>query len=134
MWTGYNDAVVKDICYNCDSEVSRRSFAYFRTMLYRSPKTFWSEVYDGRAFYVANRCRDHVRLVEIAVRKDSQGQGVGRKVLFRLLSQMKRVGLYKLTFRTPIAERAQDFWLHIGAEIVGVKDGDYEMEINIKQE
>lgn len=132
MWTGYNDAVVKDICYNCGSQISRRTYAYFRTMLHRSPGTFWSEVYDGRAFYVANRCKNHVRLVEIAVRNDSKGQGIGKKVLFRLLSQMKRAGLYKLTFRTPIAEEAQDFWLHVGATITGLKDDDYEMEITIK--
>jgi len=101
-------------------------------MLHRSPGTFWSEVYDCRAFYVANRCKNHVRLVEIAVRNDSKGQGIGKKVLFRLLSQMKRAGLYKLTFRTPIAEEAQDFWLHVGATITGLKDDDYEMEITIK--
>ena len=47
---------------------------------------------------------------------------------------MKRAGLYKLTFRTPIDEEAQNFWLHVGATITGLKDNDYEMEINIKQE
>lgn len=132
MWTGYDGKVIKNICYNCNSEVSRKSYAFFRTMMFRSPKTFWAEVYDGRAFYVANRCKDHVRLVEIAVHKDSQGRGIGKKVLFRLLSRMKQAGLYKLTFRTPIVEEAQNFWTHIGARIVGLKDDDYEMEITIK--
>ena len=132
MWKGYDDKTVKDICYNCGSEVSRQAYAYFRTLLYRSPGTFWSEVYDDCAFYVASRCKNHVRLIELAVRSDNKGRGIGKKVLFRLLSQMKRVGLYKLTFRTPIVEEAQNFWLHMGATITGLKDEDYEMEINIK--
>jgi GNAT superfamily N-acetyltransferase len=75
-----------------------------------------------------------VRLVEIAVRSLYQGQGIGREVLLRLLSRMKMAGLYKLSFRTPIAEEAQYFWLHMGARIVDVKGDDYEMELTIKQD
>lgn len=48
--------------------------------------------------------------------------------------RMKQAGLYKLTFRTPIVEEAQGFWLHIGARIIDVKGEDYEMELTIKQE
>lgn len=134
MWTGYDDKVAREICYNCGSPVSRQTYAYFRTALHYSPDKVWSEILDGKALYFATRAKSHVRLIEIAVHRDIQGRGVGRKVLFRLLSAMKRAGLYKLTFRTPIDEEAQNFWLHVGATITGLKDNDYEMEINIKQE
>ncbi len=132
MWTAYDDRIARDICYNCGSEVSKRSYNYFRTALHYSPTKVWSEIYDGKAMYFATRAKDHVRLIEIAVRKEYQGQGVGKEVLFRLLSQMKRHRLYKLTFRTPIVEEAQRFWLHMGARIVDVKGEDYEMELTIK--
>lgn len=132
MWTEYNDKVARDICYNCGSEVSKRSYNYFRTALHYSPDKVWSEIYDGKAMYFATRARDHVRLIEIAVRSEYQGQGIGKKVLFRLLQRMKAANLYKLTFRTPIVEEAQNFWLHIGARIVDVKGADYEMELTIK--
>ena len=132
MWQEYDNSIAKDICYNCASEVSKRSFNYFRTALHYSRDKVWSEIYDGKALYFATKARDHVRLVEIAVRKEYQGQGVGKLVLFRLLSRMIQAGLYKLTFRTPIAENAQRFWLHIGARIVDVKGADYEMELTIK--
>lgn len=133
---GYTGKAVKDICYNCGSPIARRSYNYFRRLDYVAGSKVWSKVWSKDdmpvAFYYAYRCKNHVRLIEIAVRKEFQGQGVGKSVLFHLLSQMKQHGLYKLTFRTPIAEDAHNFWLHIGARIVDVKGADYEMELTIK--
>lgn len=132
MWQEYDNSIAKDICYHCASDVSKRSFNYFRTAIHYSSDKVWSEIYDGKAMYFATRARDHVRLIEIAVRSEYQGQGIGKMVLFRLLQRMKAANLYKLTFRTPIVEEAQNFWLHIGARIVDVKGADYEMELTIK--
>lgn len=132
----YNDTAVKDICYNCGSPVAKQSYNYFRRLDYVTGGKVWSKVWSKGdtpvAFYYANRCRDHVRLIEIAVRTEYQGTGMGRKVLFDLLARMKQNGLYKLTFRTPMTEDAHGFWLHLGARIVDVKGSDYEMEITIK--
>lgn len=133
---GYDASAAKDICYHCGSPVAKQSYNYFRRLIFATPDKIWCKVwYNGgtpAAFYFANRCRDHVRLIEIAVREQYQGQGIGRKVLFDLLSAMKQAGLYKLTFRTPIGEDAQNFWCHIGARIVDVKGEDYEMELTFK--
>ncbi len=136
MTSDYNDTAVRDICYNCGSPVAKQSYNYFRRLDYVTGGKVWSKVWSKGdtpvAFYYANRCRNHVRLIEIAVRKEWQGKGIGKLVLFHLLSRMKANGLYKLTFRTPIAEDAQNFWLHIGAKIVDVKGNDYEMELTIR--
>lgn len=132
MWTAYDEKTAHDICYASNSPVTKRTYLFFRAMLYRSGDKVWSEIYDGKAMYFATRARDHVRLIEIAVRSEYQGQGMGKKVLFRLLSRMKRNNLYKLTFRTPIVEDAQSFWLHLGAKIVDVKGEDYEMVLTIQ--
>ena len=140
MVTGYDDALVKDICYNCGSPVAKQSYNYFRRMAHVTGGKVWEKVWckvwtlNGApvAFYYANRCRDHVRLVEIAVRKEHQGNGTGRRVLFDLLSQMKANGITSLTFRTPRAEDAQHFWTHMGAKIMDVKGSDYEMELKIQ--
>lgn len=134
----YDDGKVKEICYNCGSPVAKQSYNFFRRLDYVTGGKVWSRVWSKGdtpvAFYYANACRDHVRLIEIAVRKDCQGVGIGRMVLYDLLAIMKHNGLYKLTFRTPINEDAHKFWLHIGAKIVDVKDADYEMTLTIKQE
>lgn len=134
--TTYEDAAVKAICYDCGSPVSKRSYNYFRRIDHVTGGKVWSKVWskdgDPVGFYYATRCLDHVRLIEIAVRSPHQGRGIGKMMLRDLLSTMKTFGLYKLTFRTPIDERAADFWLHVGATITGLKDNDYEMQINIR--
>lgn len=136
--SGYDDKAVKDICYNCGSKVAKQSYNYFRRMHFVTGGKVWSKVWSKGetpvAFYYASRCRDHVRLIEIAVREDYHKRGIGKFVLLDLLSRIKQAGLYKLTFRTPIVEEAQLFWLHIGARIMDVKGEDYEMELTIKQE
>lgn len=134
MWRQYDSKIAKDICYDCGSPVSKAAYNYFRTAMYRTPNKVWAEMLDDKALYFATRAKEHVRLVEIAVRSLYRGQGIGREVLLRLLSRMKMAGLYKLSFRTPIAEEAQYFWLHMGARIVDVKGDDYEMELTIKQD
>lgn len=132
-WTGYDKAIVRDVCYNCDSPVSKRSASYIDFQYHRIPKEkIMTECYGQAAFYFATVGTGHGRLIEIAVRREYKGRGMGRKVLMRLLSRLKAKGIYRLTFRTPIAEPAQDFWVHMGARIVGLKDDDYVMELNFK--
>lgn len=133
MWKGYDDKIARQICYDCGSPVSKAAYNYFRAALHYNRDKVWTEILDDYAMYFATVASDHVRLIEIAVRKQHQCEGMGRKVLFRLLSRMKQAGLYKLTFRTPIDEEAANFWLHVGARIVGLKGNDYEMELTIKQ-
>lgn len=142
MWTesNYQDRAVKEICYNCGSKTAKKSYSFFKRMEYLTggkslEKVLCSVWYlDGvpAAFFYANKSRSHVRLIEIAVKKDLQGKGIGRKILFRLLSLMKEHGIDTLTFRTPINEQAQFFWLKMGARITGMKGDDYEMELKIK--
>lgn len=135
--TPYTDKAAKEICYDCGSPVAKQSYNYFRRMHFVTGGKVWSKVWSKGdtpvAFYYASRCKDHCRLIEIAVRSEFKRQGLGKTVLYELLAQMKANGIYKLTFRTPIAEDAQFFWLHMGARIMDVRGGDYEMEITIQQ-
>lgn len=127
----YNGQLAHDICYGCGSKSMKNTFAYFRMMQHNSPQTFWCEFEGEDGFYVANRGRDHVRLVGIAVRSSAQGRGIGKKLFFSLLSRAKQDGLSKVTFRTSIYERAQDFYAKMGCKVVGLKDDDFEMEYSI---
>lgn len=138
MWNekGYDDNLVKEICYNCGSKKAKQSYSFFRRMHYVTDGKVWSKVWSKNgiplAFYYATRCKDHIRLIEIAVRSDYQNKGIGSKLLSRLLLQMRESGIDTLTFRTPINEAAQHFWLKMGASIIDVKGDDYEMELKIK--
>lgn len=99
-------------------------------MQYRLPaEKVYCECYGGQGFYFATKAKSHARLIEIAVRDEYKGRGVGKLLLYRLLARMKADGLHKLTFRTPMNESAHNFWLKQGAKIIDVKGNDYVMEI-----
>lgn len=138
MWSeiDYDDNLVKDICYNCSSKKAKQSYNFFRRMHYVTGGKVWSKVWSKDetpvAFYYATQCKDHIRLIEIAVRSEYQNKGIGGKLLSRLLLQMKESGIDTLTFRTPTNETAQYFWLKMGAKIIDIKGDDYEMELKIK--
>lgn len=133
MWTGFNEQVIKDVCRNCDSPVSKKSLSYILYMKRFVPaEKVICECYGDRGFFFAIKGKNHARLIEIAVRNEYKGNGIGKELLRRLLQRMISKGVRKLTFRTPIDEPAQDFWIHMGAKFVGLKENDYEMEINIK--
>lgn len=141
MWsvTNFNDEAVKEICGACGSPVAKRSYSYIRRMKYVAGSDYEKKVLcrvyyeDGVpiAFFFANRCKTHVRLIEIAVRNEYQGKGIGKKTLYCLLSLMREDNLFTLTLRTPIKESAPGFWLAMGAKIMDVKGEDYEMELKI---
>ncbi len=133
MWKGYDKQVIKDVCCNCDSPVSKKSYSYIDYMQHCLPaEKIYCECYGEQGFFFATKAKAHARLIEIAVRNEYKGKGLGKQLLYRLLQRMKKDGIFKLTFRTPIDEPAQDFWLHQGAQIVGLKDNDYVMELTFK--
>lgn len=123
--------LIHDICYNCGSTITKQSFAYFNLM-FNCGSNGYGEICE-QGFYIVNKGKKHWRLIEIAVANHYQKKGFGKLLLFRLLSQMKDCGVELLTFRTPIDEEAQNFWIKMGAKITGLKDNDYEMQIKIKK-
>lgn len=130
-WSAYNDKIVKDICFSSGSKVTKRTYSFLRRITFFSKEKVLSEVFEDKSFYFALLDKNHCRLIELAVKEEHQNKGLGKTTLNRLLLKMKQNGIKKMTFRTPIDEKAIDFWLHIGAKIIGLKDNDYYMELNI---
>lgn len=75
MWKVFNDKTAKEICYGCGSDISKQTYAYFRTALFYNADKVMSEIYDGKALYFATRAKNHIRLIEIAVLSEYQGGG-----------------------------------------------------------
>lgn len=132
VWEQDYKTVLRRICQESGSKVSKRSHTYFPALNHFSKDKVLCEILGDYGFYFASLSKTGVRLIEIALDKAHQRKGLGRKLLYRLLSQAKARGLYKLTFRTPMDEEAQFFWLKMGASIVDVKGNDYVMELNFK--
>lgn len=138
VWERDKDTV-KAICYGCGSAMTRKHYAFVDS-IYRYEKrggkgwdkrAFKAELYGNIGMYVCTAAKDHWRLIEIALKADCQGKGMGRMLLNRLLLRMKENGVCRLTFRTSMKEAALKWWLDNGASIVGTKGQDFEMELNI---
>lgn len=105
------------------STVSYLGFAQYYS------KLFWAERYEDIAFYAGTFAKHHFNLLELAVKEDEQGNGVGRAVVHRMKTVCKNRGIHVIRLRTAIDETAIEFWLKQGAEIVGLKNEDYVLEI-----
>lgn len=125
---------VRSICYGCGSPTMKHTWSYLRVSDKFCKNVLAEVLEDGTAFYYVAISKTHARLIGIAVKDSKQRKGLGKMVLFRLLSQLKNIGLNKLTLRTSSHEEAQFFWLAVGAVITGYdpKSEDYEMEIIFK--
>ena len=46
MWRAFDIKVAKEICYGCNSPVSKAAYNYFRTAMFRTPDKVWAELYS----------------------------------------------------------------------------------------
>lgn len=112
--TAHTDKRVRAICYGCGSLAMKHTWSYLRVSDKFCKRVISEITEDGSAFYYASISKAHARLIGIAVMETKQRQGLGKKTLFRLLSQLKAIGVYKLTLRTSSHEETQYFWLSVG--------------------
>lgn len=124
----YDEHLVKEISRNCGSKSIVKGFAYYRSVRHFHPDTFWYDCYGRKGYYVAYKGKKHARLIGLAVCSDCQGRGIGKRLFLSLISRAKQAGLSRITFRTSIFEEAQNFYLKMGCNIVGMKSDDLEME------
>ncbi len=126
--------LIERICRESGSRAVAAHAAYLRTAIWQTaahPENLWCEIADDVAFYMCRRCRAHVRGVDTAVLSEYHGTGYGRALHERRLARMRAAGIGLFTFRTSRDNSALGFWLHMGARIMDVVGGDYEMEIRL---
>lgn len=140
VWERDKDTV-KAICYGCGSAMTRKHYAFLHCIFYYGKQRVGgcgtklkAELFGNIGMNVCTAAKDHWRLIQIALKADCQGKGIGRMLLNRLLLRMKENGVCRLTFRTSMKEAALKWWLDNGASIVGTKGQDFEMELNINQD
>lgn len=124
---------LEGICRKSGSERVKKSAAFLRTAKWYSQGkgTFFAETVDDIAFYAGTFCRSHFNLVEFAVVKEHQLKGIGGAMANRMKQKCRMRGVNSIRLRTAIGETAVDFWQKQGAKIVGCKDDDFIMEIDV---
>ena len=94
-------------------------------------QNFVLQTIGNMGFYYGIKGKSHFRLIAIAVRMEYQKKGYGKLLLNQLFSMCRENDLAKITLRTHKGGEAEGFWKHMGAEITGQKEGDWEMAIAV---
>ena len=103
------------------------SFARF---LFHHSKKSYILMKRGEFFLLGNIKRDALRIIGIAVIKELQGKGIGRKLLNRAKYDAMRLGLKKLETRST---SGKDFYLKNGFEIIDIyNNGDLKFEFKLR--
>lgn len=103
------------------------SFARF---LFHHQKKGYVLMKRGEFFLLGGIKSDALRIIGIAVIKEMQGKGIGRKLLNRAKYDAKRLGLKKIETRSI---SGKDFYLKNGFEIIDCySNGDLKFEFRLK--
>ena len=129
--SGYDKALVKEICKNCGSKNVKNTYSYLDVANYQAKDKFICESIDDCCFFAGIVCKKHFRLIEIAVKEEAQRKGYGTALLLRLKKICREKGLQKITFRVAKDETAVNFYKKKGGVIAGEKGTDYEMEMKL---
>lgn len=127
----WDDPIIKEVSYNCGSESVKSAYSYIRAVAFRN-KRWLCEAVGSVGYYFGYFGRRHFRLVEIAVRSGEQGKGYGAAMLGRIVQKCRAEGAERITLRCSIDEGNWPFYVLHGFCIVGEKQGDYEMELELE--
>lgn len=128
MSTEFDIELIKRVSKNCGSASVKTAPSYLSSLRYWSQEKFFGFTVDGVCFCFGSFAKKHFRLAEIAVEKGRQGEGYGTFMMNMLESECQKRGVHKITLRTSKEETAYRFYMKRGGQVVGEKNGDYEME------
>lgn len=126
-----NIDLIKEVSKKSESKAVKSAAAYFRFLKYHSPDKLWGFSVDDVAFLFGIFAKKHFRLAEIAVTSENQNKGYGSFMLAVLFGECAFRGVSVITFRTSQQESSWLWYKKQRAQVVGVKNNDYEMEFRL---
>lgn len=129
IYKGFREEVYREIAKASENKQTVADVSYERFIQVHSPGKIYAERIDNDAFLIGYVKKDGFRIVGMATRKEAQGKGYGTKLLQRCIRYCVKNGITKITTRT---KSGRTFYHEkAGAQVVGMKDGDYLMKIEL---
>ena len=129
IYKGFREEIYKEIAEASGNKQTVADVSYERFIQVHSPQKIYAERIDNDAFLIGYTKKDGFRIVGMATRKEAQGKGYGTKLLQRCIRWCMKNGITKIETRT-LSGRTF-YHEKAGAKVVGMKDGDYLMEIEL---
>lgn len=126
---GFEEKIYEEIAQASGNKQTLADIKYERFMQVHSPQKIYAERIEDYAFLIGYMKKDSFRIVGMATRKEMRGKGYGTILLFRCIKFCIRRNITKIETRTL---SGRTFYRDkAGAKVVGMKDGDYLMEIQL---
>ena len=131
FYRGFIEEIYEEIAVASENKQTIDDVKYERFIQVHSPKKIYAEIIDNDAFLMVYIKKGSFRIVGMATRKEAQGKGYGTLLLFRCIKHCQKKNLARIETRTL---SGRSFYREkAGAKVVGVKDGDYLMVIDVPQ-
>lgn len=131
FYRGFDEAAYEEIARASENKQTIADVKYERFIQVHSPQKIYAERIDNDAFLIGYMKKDSFRIVGMATRKERRGMGYGTLLLFRCIKFCKKRKIARIETRT---FSGYSFYREkAGAKVVGVKNGDYLMVIDVPQ-
>lgn len=127
--------VYKDFDADACMEIAKRSgvkqtekdVAYTKFLAFHNPKKIYV-LRNDYCWLLGVTGGKKFRIIGIAIVLEEQRKGIGSILLNKAIEDARRGGYKKVTTRS---KSGAEFYARRGFDIVGIKDGDYLMELNL---
>ena len=126
---GFDEKVYMEIAIASENRQTIADVEYERFIQVHLPRKIYAERIDNDAFLIGYKKKSCFRIVGMATRKEKCGNGYGTLLLFRCIRYCQKSNINRIEIRT---SSGRTFYREkAGARVVGVKDGDYLMVIDV---
>lgn len=126
---GFREDIFKEIAIASGNKQTVADVSYERFIQVHSPTKIYAERIEKDAFLIGYTKKDGFRIVGMATRKEATGKGYATKLLRRCIRYCIENGITKIQTRTYSGKTFYE--QKAGAKVIGMKDGDYLMEIGL---
>lgn len=125
---GWDEKLYKDICKRSRSKQAAKDASYMRPITYHKQQKVYAVRIDNSACCFGYFTRAGLRIVCVAVDEAQKGKGLGSTLLLQAMQHCKENGICKITTRT---KDGKNFYIKFGFNVVGMRGGDYIMEVEV---
>lgn len=124
--TDFDDVAIKRIATAAKSKQAYKDVGFAKRNSMTGKGNYHVEWIEGVSFCIANKNKEHVRLIGMATAEEYKHHGYAHFLLQRLICQAIKGGYARITTRTLTGAV---FYARHGFKVVGTKGGDYLMEL-----
>lgn len=130
FYRGFDYNRLKAIASKAGNQQIKRDVEYAKMLHYHNPEKTYCEIIDDKAFIIAQYQKGRMRIVGLCTTVDSRGLVWLPYFYSVVLLKAKSVVTRRLL---PAASQGADYYARKGFDVVGIKKGDFLLELNITE-